>query len=249
MKAAGCSAVSFGIETANPQILKTIKKGITLKQVEDAVDMCKRAAILPFASFILGLPGESPQTIKETMEFGNRLKTQGLSFGFHLLAPFPGSEIRESSKQYGIKILTNDWSQYHANRAIVETPSIDHRALDDIVVKWEAEYDDYLSDIQVRMAKKEATKEEIWEIENLKRIVLVYDLMMKGVIEEKGYERRRKSPVTEKALLTLLSKKICQTADYDPQQVYETLSDAVRQGNLNHVNENGKVKWQWVDYL
>jgi radical SAM superfamily enzyme YgiQ (UPF0313 family) len=249
MKAAGCSAVSFGIETANPQILKTIKKGITLKQVEDAVDMCKRAAILPFASFILGLPGETPETIKETMEFGNRLKKQGLSFGFHLLAPFPGSEVREYSQQYGIKILTNDWSQYHANRAIVETPSVTHRTLDDIVVKWEAEYDDFLSDIQVRMAKKEATKDEIWEIENLERIVLVYDLMMKRVIEENGSQRHRGSPVTEKALLTLLSKKICQTADYDPQQVYETLSDAVRQGNLNHVNENGKVKWQWVDYL
>ncbi len=51
MKAAGCSAVSFGIESANPQILKTIKKGITLKQVEEAVNMCKRAAITAFCIF------------------------------------------------------------------------------------------------------------------------------------------------------------------------------------------------------
>ncbi len=135
MKAAGCSAVSFGIESANPQILKTIKKGITLKQVEDAVNMCQRAAIMPFASFILGLPGETPQTIKETMKFGSRLKKLGLSFGFHLLAPFPGTEVRDNSEGYGIKILTNDWSQYHANRAIVETPSVNHHALDEIVAK------------------------------------------------------------------------------------------------------------------
>jgi radical SAM superfamily enzyme YgiQ (UPF0313 family) len=249
MKAAGCSAVSFGIETGNPQILKTIKKGITLKQVEEAVDMCNRAAILPFASFILGLPGETPETIKETMEFGNRLKNKGLSFGFHLLAPFPGSEVRKSSKEYGIKILTNDWSQYHANRAIVETPSVNHRTLDDIVVKWEAEYDEYLSDIQGRMAKKEATKDEIWEIENLERIVLVYDLMMKRVIEENGSHYHRGSLPTDKALLTLLSKKICQAMDYDLQRVYETVSNAVWQGNLKHVYESGQVKWQWVDYL
>ncbi len=249
MKAAGCSAVSFGIESANPQILKTIKKGITLKQVEDAVNMCKRAAILPFASFILGLPGETPETIKETMEFANRLKKLGLSFGFHLLAPFPGTEIREHSERYGIKVLTNDWSQYHANRAIVETPSVDQKMLDGIVVKWEAEYDDYLSDIQVRMAQNKASKDEIWEIENLKRIVLVYDLMMKNVIEEKGRRRHQGSPVTEKELLTFLTNKICQTTDYDPHQIYETLSDAVRRGNLKHVNNNGKIKWQWVDYL
>jgi radical SAM superfamily enzyme YgiQ (UPF0313 family) len=249
MKAAGCSAVSFGIESANPQILKTIKKGITLRQVEDAVNMCKRAEIMPFASFILGLPGETPATIKETMEFGNRLKKLGLSFGFHLLAPFPGTEVRERSDRYGIKILTNDWSQYHANRAIVETPSVDQKILDDIVVKWEAEYDDYLSDIQVRRADNRASKEEIWEIENLERIVLVYDLMMKGVIEENGYRRHQGSPVTEKELLTFLSNKICQTTDYDPEQIYETLSDAVLQGNLKHINKNGKIKWQWVDYL
>jgi radical SAM superfamily enzyme YgiQ (UPF0313 family) len=249
MKAAGCSAVSFGIETANPQILKTIKKGITLKQVEEAVDMCKRAAILPFASFILGLPGETPETIKETMEFGNQLKKQGLSFGFHLLAPFPGSEVRELSQQYGIKILTNDWSQYHANRAIVETPAVTRHKLDDVVVKWEAEYDDYLSDIQVRMAKKDATKDEICEIENLERIVLVYDLMMKGMIEENGSQCYRGSPVTDEALLTLLSKRICQTTDYDTQRMYDTLSNAVWQGNLNHVDKNGQIKWQWVDYL
>jgi radical SAM superfamily enzyme YgiQ (UPF0313 family) len=249
MKAAGCSAVSFGIESANPQILKTIRKGITLQQVEDAVHMCKNASITPFASFILGLPGETPQTIKETVEFGNRLKKLGLSFGFHLLAPFPGTEVRESSERYGINILTNDWSQYHANRAIVETPSVDHKMLDDLVVKWEAEYDEYLSEIQARMHKGEATETEIWEVENLERIVLIYDLMMKGVIEEKGCQPKQASPLTEKELLRFLSKKICRSEDYNPKRLHETLSHAAQQGNLKHVNQNGDIKWQWVDYL
>jgi len=110
MKVAGCSAVSFGVESGNPQILATIKKGITRQQVVAAVDMCRRAGIIPHASFILGLPGETPQTIRETMDFGEQLKELGLSYGFHLLAPFPGTEIRENSDQYGIKILTDDWS-------------------------------------------------------------------------------------------------------------------------------------------
>ena len=249
MKAAGCRAVSFGIESANPQILKTIRKGITLQQVEDAVHMCKKAEITPFASFILGLPGETPQTVKETIEFANRLKKLGLSYGFHLLAPFPGTEVRESSERYGINILTNDWSQYHANRAIVETPSVDHKMLDDIVVKWEAEYDDYLSEIQALMGKDEATETEIWEVKNLERIVLIYDLMMKGVIEAKGRQHHQGSPLTEKELLRILSKKICRSTDYDPKRLYETLSHAVRQGNLKHVSQNGNIQWQWVDYL
>ena len=94
MKAAGCSAVSFGVESGNPQILKTIKKGITREQVVAGGDMCRRTGVTPHASFILGLPGETPQTIRETMDFGEQLKELGLSYGFHLLAPFPGTEIR-----------------------------------------------------------------------------------------------------------------------------------------------------------
>jgi radical SAM superfamily enzyme YgiQ (UPF0313 family) len=249
MKAAGCSAVSFGIESANPQILKTIKKGITLKQVEDAVYMCKRAEIMPFASFILGLPGETPATIKETMEFGNRLKKLGLSFGFHLLAPFPGTEVREYSERYGINILTDDWSQYHANRAIVETPSVDHKMLDDIVVKWEAEYDDYLSDIQVRMGKEEATKEEIWEIENLERIVLFYDLMMKNVLEQKGFWSHDGRPVSLQANLKILTERIGRSVDAGPELLFDVLGHALKQGNLRCTDLNGNIRWQWVDFL
>ena len=89
MKAAGCTAVSFGIETANSGILQTIRKGITLDQVVSAIDMCARAGVTPCASFILGLPGETPDTIEETRIFGEKIKAMGASYGFHLLAPNP----------------------------------------------------------------------------------------------------------------------------------------------------------------
>ena len=84
------------------------------------------------------------------MDFGERLKAVGLSYGFHLLAPFPGTAVREQSRAYGIRILTNDWSEYHANRAIVETPAVNRQMLDSIVGDWENEYNGYLEDIQHR---------------------------------------------------------------------------------------------------
>jgi len=94
MKAAGCDAICFGVESANAAILKTIKKGITIDQALAAVAMCSDAGITPHASFILGLPGETPQTLKETNDFGKRLKDRGALCGFHILAPFPGTEER-----------------------------------------------------------------------------------------------------------------------------------------------------------
>jgi radical SAM superfamily enzyme YgiQ (UPF0313 family) len=249
MKAAGCTAVSFGIESANPRILKTIKKGITLDQVEAAVGMCQRAGITPFASFILGLPGETPGTIKETMDFGERLKHRGLAFGFHLLAPFPGTEIREKCDQYGIRILTDDWSRYHANRAIVETPEVESRMLDDIVIEWENEYNQLLADIKERMQKKEASDEDAQQVVNLERIVLIYDLMMKNAVEYNGFWPHEGRPVSKDDSLRKLADRISPSVDATPEMLASTLGHALREGNLTVSDKNGNIRWQWKNRL
>jgi anaerobic magnesium-protoporphyrin IX monomethyl ester cyclase len=181
MKEAGCTAVSFGVETGNPEILKTIKKGITIDQVVAAVEMCNEANIIPTVSFILGLPGETPETMDETIAFGEKLKNMGVLHGFHLLAPFPGTKIREESETLGIKILTDDWSQYHANRAIVETPTVSREMFDEFIIGWEKIYDEHLEEIGRRMKTGEASEEEASQIINLERTVLVYDRMMAGM--------------------------------------------------------------------
>ena len=249
MKAAGCSAVSFGVESGNRQILKTIKKGITRQQVVAAVNMCRRTGVTPHASFILGLPGETPQTIQETIDFGEQLKELGLSYGFHLLAPFPGTEIRENSEQYGIKILTDDWSQYHANRAIVETPAVDRQTLDDIVIGWEDEYTLMLGDIQQRMLEKAASAEEAEQVNNLERIVLVYDLMMKCVMERKGAWPYDGKQLSTEDNLKILTDKISNELDATPQLIRDTLQHALQKGDLTCQKTDGTIRWQWVDYI
>jgi radical SAM superfamily enzyme YgiQ (UPF0313 family) len=249
MKAAGCNAVSFGIESANPRILKTIKKGITLDQVEAAVGMCRRAGITPYASFILGLPGETPATIKETMEFGKHLKGLGLAFGFHLLAPFPGTEVRDQCDRYGIRILTNDWSRYHANRAIVETPEVNRRMLDEIVIEWEDEYNQLLADIKQRMQTKEATDEEAQQVINLERVVLIYDLMMQNEIEHNGSWDHNGRPLSTEESLKKLATRISRSVDATFESLYDTLGHALQEGSLTCENRNGKVRWQWQDSL
>jgi radical SAM superfamily enzyme YgiQ (UPF0313 family) len=249
MKDAGCSAVSFGIESANPQILNTIKKGITREQVVAAVEMCRQAGITPFASFILGLPGETPQTIRETLDFGEELKALGLSFGFHLLAPFPGTEIREKSAEYGIRILTDDWSRYHANRAIVETSEVDRYMMDQIVIDWESEYNRMLGDIKERMRNKTASDEEAQQVLNLERIVLVYDLMMESVIEKKGSWPCNGQSTRIADDLDMLSESVSTAVKADPQLIQDTLNHALNAGNLIRRIEEGRIKWQWADHL
>jgi radical SAM superfamily enzyme YgiQ (UPF0313 family) len=249
MRAAGCQGVSFGIESANPEILRRIKKGITLKQIIDAVKQCTQIGITPYASFILGLPGETPDTLKETLDFARTLKTMGLSSGFHLLAPFPGTEIREKSEQFGLHILTDDWSQYHANRAIVETPAVSRKMLDEIVIDWQDEYHVYLAEIRERMQRGVASAAESWQLTNLERIVLVYDLMMKGVIEKYGGWPAPDSLKSDQELLNKLTGRIMHCTDVDKEKLTDTLLYALQQRDLICVRKNGRVRWQWTDYL
>jgi len=249
MKAAGCSAVSFGVETGNRDILKTIKKGITLEQVIAAVRMCRDSEITPHVSFILGLPGETPETLKETVDFGEKLKDMGASHGFHLLAPFPGTEIRERSAELGIKILASDWSEYHANRAIVETPSVDRKMLDEIVMEWEREFDEWLGEIKRRMERGEASGDEVRQLIGLERSVLIYDLMMGRVVEEKGWWHKGNRPISDSEALKTLVNRVASSTDDTDEQVFSTLDNAVEQGNLRYAEDNGLIRWEWVDFL
>jgi radical SAM superfamily enzyme YgiQ (UPF0313 family) len=249
MKAAGCNAVSFGIESASSEILKTIKKGITKKQVIDAVKMCTKVGIKPYGSFLLGLPGETPLTLKKTLDFANQLKGMGLSYGFHLLAPFPGTEIRENHAQFGLKILSNEWSRYHANRAIVETADVSRKMLDEIVIGWEKEYDAFLDDIRIRLKNRQTTDDESQYLLGLERIVLIYDLMMGGVIEKNGSWPAAVRPFSDQEALETLVERIDSDSVSSREKIFDALRYNMKQGNLMCNQKNGQIQWQWVDNL
>jgi radical SAM superfamily enzyme YgiQ (UPF0313 family) len=249
MKAAGCTAVSFGIESANPGILRTIRKGITLEQVRRAVAMCRRAGVTPFASFILGLPGETPATIRETMEFGKALQQEGLLYGFHVLAPFPGTEVRERSAALGIHILTNDWSRYHANRAVTETAAVSQAELDRIVIDWEQDFNRYLGDIKLRMQAGDATPEESFQLVNLERIVLIYELMMKSIIETEGILRDDPQAAPGEDPIEALARRIQGRMPCDAALLLDSLRTAAERGDLFCERQADGERWRWRDYL
>ncbi|MDY6903930.1 MAG: radical SAM protein [Thermodesulfobacteriota bacterium] len=249
MKEAGCTAVSFGVETANPDMLKTIKKGITIEQVLAAITACMDAGIYPHVSFILGLPGETMETLEETQAFGERLKAMGASYGFHLLAPFPGTEIRERAEALGIRILSNHWPDYHANKAIVETPGADSITLDRIAGQWNDDFDIFLGEIKEKMDAGTAAPEEAWQLISLENTVINYDLMMKTVLEDLGAWAISKVDATPQQLLADLAERVYAYTDYPADRVLETLTWTLTTGSLTCTIEDGNVRWQWNDHL
>jgi len=248
MKAAGCTAVSFGIESGNPGILSSTRKGITLEQVVAAVEMCAGAGVTPLASFILGLPGETPDTLRETIAFGKRLQEKGLGYGFHVFTPFPGTEARERGAELGIRILTHDWSCYHANRAVAETRTVTRQMLDDIVIEWEDRFNRYLGDIRDRRQKDKADADEVYQLTNLERIVLVYDLMMKNIIEQVGTWRDGQRANSGEYLNTLI-RRVEAVTPHGREIIQDALHAAAHQGNLVYEQAHGRIRWKWKDYL
>jgi anaerobic magnesium-protoporphyrin IX monomethyl ester cyclase len=130
MKAAGCTMLCFGIESGNQEILDTVKKKITLEKIENAIKLCNETGIIPMASYIMGLPGETPETVRQTLEFARRLCK---NYGFHILSPFPGTEVRDMAENYGLRILNSDWDKYDANQSVCESIHLPHQEVDRIV--------------------------------------------------------------------------------------------------------------------
>lgn len=136
MRAAGCDAVSFGVESGNQEILDRIGKSITKDMVRQAVALCRETGIIPHTSFMVGLPGETRETLAETRAFA---KSLGSLFGYHFLAPFPGTRIRERVCDYDLEILTDDWNRYDANSAIVRTRGLLPEELNEFVADYDEE--------------------------------------------------------------------------------------------------------------
>src|SRR3989344_4339496 len=112
MKQAGCWNVFFGLESGNQELLDHMKKGQSLEMIKNAVKWAHEAGIEVRGSFILGLPGETPEMGKKTVDFA---LTLDLDYGqFNLVAPFAGTEMYEDCKsgKYGTYNDEGDWGKY-----------------------------------------------------------------------------------------------------------------------------------------
>lgn len=108
MKRAGCKTIMYGIESGNEQILFQFKH-TDKKVIEKAIDITHKAGIIPHGYFMFGLPGETKETMRETIDFAKSLKLH--QAGFTSVIPFPGTKLWDYCISHDL-IVTMDWTKY-----------------------------------------------------------------------------------------------------------------------------------------
>ncbi|HOA05290.1 MAG TPA: radical SAM protein [Candidatus Fermentibacter daniensis] len=123
-KKAGCYQVAFGIESGVDSVLARVNKKQSVEMIRDAVTMAHRAGIETVGFFMMGLPGDTVETMEETIRFACSLPLTYAKASMTL--PFPSSALYRKLKMEG-RIRSEDWDKYnfHCTSEVWEHENLD----------------------------------------------------------------------------------------------------------------------------
>ena len=128
MKKAGCHLIGLGIESGNQEILDRAKKNLDLSVVREACGEIDNAGITAVGFFVFGLPGETVETLEQTITLAKSLPLKRA--WFNILAPYPGSEVFQEFIR-GRELGDLDWEQFNTvGKNIAQLSSVAPEALD-----------------------------------------------------------------------------------------------------------------------
>lgn len=138
MKDAGCRLLIVGYESGEQQILKNIKKGATIDMARRFTANCKKLGLTIHGDFIVGLPGETRESIRKSINFAKELdvETIQVSIGH----PFPGTEFYDHVKKNGLITLDSMTDEGGHQLPNYSYPGLDKAELVDWVERFYGEF-------------------------------------------------------------------------------------------------------------
>ena len=137
MRDAGCIAVWLGVESGSETILGAMNKSIKLNQTRLAYKTAHEVGLMTIANTVLGFPGETEQTARETINFVKELNPDDV--GFYVATPYPGTPMYEQVKKNGWLRVT-DFDKYDTAGPTFETPWLSMKRIAEIRYKAYQEF-------------------------------------------------------------------------------------------------------------
>jgi len=153
LKKAGCTNLYIGMESGSDQVLRLNKRSITVAKILEIATLFERNEMLFHAGFILGMPGETKETLEQTLDVALKccdatfkvvknnfeqllemmpfkLIVENSRAEFNLLAPNPGTAVFKNSEQFRYKIFHKNWELYDCNTNVGEPYDVTATELD-----------------------------------------------------------------------------------------------------------------------
>jgi radical SAM superfamily enzyme YgiQ (UPF0313 family) len=118
----GCNGLFFGVESASNDTLKLIKKGFTTDQITSAFDVLKNYDFPTTASFMIGLPGDDPGKVADTINLAKQINPDFAMFS--VTTPYPATELYDNIDDYDLEITIDDWTKFTLTKPVVRTSAL-----------------------------------------------------------------------------------------------------------------------------
>ncbi|HYE23994.1 MAG TPA: hopanoid biosynthesis associated radical SAM protein HpnJ [Clostridia bacterium] len=139
MKESGCRLLIVGFESGDPQILKNVKKGATVERARQFAKDCRKLGLAVHGDFILGLPGETKESIRRTIDFAKELNVETIQVS--VAHAYPGTEFYDFAQSNNFIINTKEMVDLGGHQvAHIEYPGLPADYVMEMVHKF---YDEY----------------------------------------------------------------------------------------------------------
>src|SRR5450631_2550924 len=138
MKEAGCRLLIVGYESGDQEVLKNIKKGATVERARQFTANCKKLGLKVHGDFIIGLPGETRESIRKTIDFAKKLDNETIQVS--IAHPYPGTEFYDYVKKNNLITIDSMTDETGHQLPNVVYPGLERGELVEWVEKFYGEY-------------------------------------------------------------------------------------------------------------
>jgi hypothetical protein len=161
------------------------------------------------------------------------------------LAPFPGTTVREKIQDYDLEILTDNWSLYDANDAIVKTSALLPQDMREFGSRYDVEMDTGWRKILKGYHEGTNTPDDNMHVEGHWRMKLTYQLLKGDLIEKCGFIEHALFQGSKDRALQELCQRIINCTNTDSRVVDNTIRDFAGRGYLSAAVSDQGCLWSW----